>query len=73
MADAPSHQLNPAFRWVPWHIGDPAVWLETILSQVEAGQRQQIMTHYLDAMAATMEANLKLVQGIRSVVAGGKR
>jgi len=31
------------------------------------------MTHYLDAMAATMEANLKLVQGIRSVVAGGKR
>jgi hypothetical protein len=73
VADAPSHQLNPAFRWVPWHIGDPAVWLESILGQVEAGQRHQIMTLYLDSMAANLEANLKLVQGIRSVVAGGKR
>lgn len=73
MADNPSHQLNPAFRWVPWHIGDPAVLLESILSQVEAGQRAQIATLYLDAVTASLEANLKLVQGIRSVVAGAKR
>jgi hypothetical protein len=73
MADEPSHQLNPAFRWVPWHIGDPAVWLETVLGQVEARQRAQIMTLYLDSVAAGLEANLKLVQGIRSIVAGAKK
>jgi hypothetical protein len=66
-------QLNPAFRWIPWHIGDPAVLLESILGNVEAGQRNQITTLYLDAITASLEANLKFVQGMRSVVASAKK
>ena len=69
MADTPSHQINPTLRWFPWHIGDPAVLLESILGQVEAGQRQQIATLYLDAITATLEANMKFVQGVRGVLA----
>jgi hypothetical protein len=73
MADQHASQLHQAFSWRPWHVGDPAVLLENILGQVEAEQRKQIMGHYLDAVAATLEANLKFVQGVRSVVGGGKR
>jgi hypothetical protein len=73
MADPTSPELNPLFRWFPWRIGDPAVLLESILGQVEAGQRQQIMALYLDSVSASLEANLKFVQGLRSVVAGGRK
>lgn len=68
----PEGQLHQAFRWGPWHIGDPAVLLEAILGHVEAEQRKQIMGHYLDALTASLEANLKFVQGVRSVVASAK-
>jgi hypothetical protein len=71
MSDQSSHELNALFRWVPWRIGDPAVLLESILSQVEAGQRQQIVGLYLDSVQASIEANLKFVQGLRSVVGTG--
>jgi hypothetical protein len=73
MAD--EHLLHQAFRWVgpvP-RVGDPAVLLESILGQVEAEQQKQIMNHYLDSVAATLEANMKFVQGIRSVMGSGTR
>lgn len=73
MPDVPSQQLNALFRWIPWHIGDPAVLLESVLAQVEAGQRQQITALYLDSVSASLEANLKFVQGLRSVVAGARK
>jgi hypothetical protein len=73
MADVPSQELNPLFRWRPWHIGDPAVLLESILSQVEVGQRQQITALYLDSVTASLEANLKFVQGIRSVLTSANK
>jgi len=59
------------FLW--WHIGDPAVLLESILGQVESEQKKQIVGHYLDSVQATLEANLKFVQGMRSVVAGARK
>jgi hypothetical protein len=73
MADVPSQELNPLFRWRPWHTGDPAVLLESILGQVEAGQRQQITALYLDSVTASLEANLKFVQGLRSVLTSAKK
>jgi hypothetical protein len=73
MSDQTLPELNPLFRWFPWRIGDPAVLLESILGQVEAGQRQQVVALYLDSVAASLEANLKFVHGIRSVVAGAKK
>lgn len=65
-----SSQINPLLRLPRWWIGDPFVVLESILHQVEGEQRKQIATLYLDSVTATLEANLKFVQGVRSVVAG---
>jgi hypothetical protein len=52
-----------------WHHGDPPIWLELILNEVEGTARQQIVGHYLDAVAANLQANLKLVESVRAVVA----
>jgi hypothetical protein len=65
MAD---ERLEQIFRFRPWHIGDPAVLVESILTQVEADQRRAILGHYLDSVVATHEANLKFVQNVRSVI-----
>jgi hypothetical protein len=70
---AQHEELHPAFRFLPpHHIGDPAVLLESILSQVEAGQRKQIIGLYMDSIVATLEANIKFVQGVRSAMANAK-
>jgi hypothetical protein len=61
MADPTSPELNPLFRWFPWRIGDPAVLLESILGQVEAGQRQQIMALYLDSVSASLDRREKVI------------
>jgi hypothetical protein len=65
MAD---EKLNPLFHVPPWRIGDPPMLVEAVLSQVEGEQTKQVMMLYLDSVTATLEANLKLVQGLRSVV-----
>jgi hypothetical protein len=65
-----SSQINPLLHLPRWWIGDPFVVLESILNQVEGEQRKQIATLYLDSVTATLDANLKFVQGVRSVVAG---
>ena len=71
MAQDSGSVLNPLFRHLPSHlIGDPAVLLDSILAQVETGQRTQLLALYLDSVVATAEANLKFAQGVRSVVAG---
>jgi hypothetical protein len=69
MADERLEQLL-RFRW--WHVGDPPVLIDTILDQVEKDQRQQILTHYLDLVVATHEANLRFVQNVRSAFAGAR-
>lgn len=63
-------QLYQSFRPGHWYIGDPAIILDTIMNQVEAEQAKQITMLYLDSVAAGLEANLKFIQGVRSVVAG---
>ncbi|MBV9762044.1 MAG: hypothetical protein JO340_15885 [Acidobacteriaceae bacterium] len=71
---AQSEELNEAFRFLPPHrIGDPAVLLESILAQVEVGQRTQVMSLFMDSMVTYAEANLKFVQGVRSVLAGSSK
>jgi hypothetical protein len=42
------------------------------MREVEGEQAKQINTLYLDSVAATLEAQLKFVQGVRSVIAGTK-
>ncbi len=66
--DTPLHEV---FRLPPWRIGDPAVLLDAVLSDVQGAQATQVRALYLDSVTATLEANLKFVQGLRSIVAGG--
>lgn len=71
MAERVPQQLHEVLRFFPpHHIGDPAVLLESILAQVETAQRRQVIGLYLDSLAAALEANLKFVQGVRSVITG---
>jgi hypothetical protein len=69
MPETPS-ELNDLLRWMPWRIGDPAVLLDSILGQVDVAQRQQVTALYLDSVAATLQAQLSMVQGLRSIVTG---
>ena len=69
MADPRLEQL---LRFRPWHVGDPAVLVDSILEQVEAEQRKAILAHYLDSVVAAHEANLKFYQNVRSVVGRAK-
>jgi hypothetical protein len=72
MQDVPP-QLHQAFRWVPWHIADPAVLLGPIVEQIETEQKKQIAALYLDSLTTTLEASLKFVQGVRSIMGGAKK
>jgi hypothetical protein len=66
---ANEQQLNELLRFRPWPPGDPWVLVETILNQAgDPKQKQQILGHVLDAAHATMQANLKMVEGLRQVV-----
>jgi hypothetical protein len=73
MFDGPSDKLNPVFRSPWWNTADPPVLLDTILSHVESEQRNEVVALYLDNVVATLEANLRFVQGMRSVVTSAKR
>jgi hypothetical protein len=46
--------------------------VDTVLQEVEAGQHRQVIGLYLESVAATLQANLKLVEGVRQIV-GQKR
>ena len=59
------------FRGIPRLIGDPPQILEAILAQVEGQQQKQVIGLLLDSLAATLQANLKFVQGVRSIIGGG--
>jgi hypothetical protein len=59
------------FRGVPRLIGDPPQILEAILAQVEGQQQKQVIGLLLDSLATTLQANLKFVQGVRSIIGGG--
>jgi hypothetical protein len=55
-----------------WNHGDPPIWLDLILSEIEGPQRQQVMNHYLDAVTANLHTQLKLVENVRQTL-GAKR
>ena len=51
-----------------WPHGDPPIWLELILKEAEGAQRQQIMAHYLEAVSANLQTQLKLVDQVRGAI-----
>ncbi len=63
--------LHESLRFRPWPPGDPWVLVETILQEIEGQDKQaQVLGLALEATAASLEANLKLVNGLRAVVGG---
>jgi hypothetical protein len=73
MSEERSAQLSQILRGGWWNHGDPPILLDSILGQVEEEQQKQIMAMYLDHVAATLQAKMTLVQGIRSVMTSSKR
>jgi hypothetical protein len=66
-----NEELHPALRSIFGPVkGDPPVLVDLLLSQVDETKRAQLVGLYLDAAAATLEANLKFVRDARSLVAG---
>jgi len=64
-------QLHEALRFRPWPPGDPWVLVEAVLREVEGAQQQkQVIGLALESVAATLQTNLKLVEGLRQIVAG---
>ena len=69
----PSQQLRQALQFLPpHHIGDPAVLLESILAHVETAQHKQVIGLYMDSLTAALEANLKFVRGVHSIIMGAR-
>jgi len=63
-----NEQLNELFRFRPWPPGDPWVLVETVLREVEGPQQKQVLGLALESVAATLQTNLKLVEGLRQIV-----
>ena len=68
-------QLSALLRWgplspySPYH-PDPPVLLEAVLREVDSEDQKRIAGLYFEAVAATLQANLKFVQGVQAIVAG---
>lgn len=62
-------ELHQSLRFHPWPIGDYFVLVDSVLRELEGNQQRQIVGLYLESVAATLQANLKLVEGIRGIVA----
>jgi hypothetical protein len=65
-----NEQLNEALRFRPWPPGDPWVLVEAVLREVDPPQQKQVVGLALESVAATLQANLKLVEGLRQIVGG---
>ncbi len=65
-----SEQLNEALRFRPWPPGDPWVLVEAVLREVDPPQQKLVVGLALESVAATLQANLKLVEGLRQMVGG---
>jgi hypothetical protein len=66
-------QLNEALRFRPWPPGDPWVLVDQVLREVEGPQQRLVLGLALESVAATLQVNLKLVQGLQQIVAGGNQ
>jgi hypothetical protein len=67
-----NEQLHEALRFRPWPPGDPWVLVEAVLREVDGPQQKQVMGLALESVAATPQANLKLVDGLRQIVGGAR-
>ena len=73
MATQSQPQLNDLLRFRPWPPGDPFVLLEAVLRDVDPAQQRQAMGLALDTLHATLQANLKMVEGLRQMVGAQAR
>lgn len=64
----PDEQLNELLRFRPWPPGDPWVLVEAVIREVDPAQKRLVMSAALESVSATLQANLKLVDGLRQIV-----
>ena len=65
-----ANELHETLRFRPWPHGDPWVLVESVLREVDPSQQKQVVGLALESVAATLQANLKLVEGLRQIVGG---
>jgi hypothetical protein len=65
-------QLASILHWGPRppYNPDPAVLLEAVLREVDSENQKKIAGLYFEAVAASLQANLRFVQGLQAIVAG---
>jgi hypothetical protein len=47
--------------------------LESILAHVEIAQHKQVIGLYMDSLTEALEANLKFVRGVHSIIMGARQ
>jgi len=73
MAEENARAINPILRPPHIWIGDPAVLLEIIAEGQNEQIKQRVNSLYLEAVAEALQAHLKFVQGLRSVLDSSAR
>ena len=65
-------QIHEQLRFRPWPIGDNFVLVESVLQELGEAQQRQAIGLYLQSVAASLQANLTFVEGLRGIIAGGQ-
>jgi len=68
----PTNQLSTLLHWGPRppYYPDPAVLLEAVINELDAPTQKKVAGLYFDAVTASLQANLKFIQGVQAIVAG---
>jgi hypothetical protein len=65
----PQRDLASIFRWQPWNHGDPPPEIWQIIQELDRVHQLRAATAILDAHIAVAQAQVKGLEGLRSVVA----
>jgi hypothetical protein len=73
MAEENVRPIHPVLGRPSIWIGDPAIIMELINEGQNEQTKQRINSLYLDAVAEALQAQLKFVQGLRSIMGSSAR
>ena len=65
-------QIHESLRFRPWPIGDYFVLMEPVMQELGEAQQRQAIGLYLQSVAASLQANLTFVEGLRGIIGGGQ-
>jgi len=66
-------KLSPLLRWYPWHRGDPAPEIWSIIQELEVSKQREIAAIVLRTQIAIEEAHIAGLKQIAGVLGSGGR